>query len=146
MTPDEIRAAVSASPELLAHAQAVPPNTVAIAAGLSAGRTKWRATEIGKGTILEVLGLAVGNALCDLIDNTAEYRHVKHLLIDGRLRLDSTLVRATLASLVGVQIATGVTFTATHRDDLLALALQADIVDEFDVRVALLNNDGTLKV
>lgn len=46
MTQDEIRAAISGSPELMA----LVPDTVALAAALSAGRTRVVSHEIGVGT------------------------------------------------------------------------------------------------
>jgi hypothetical protein len=58
-------------------------------------------TEVGNGTILEVLGLATGNALLDVMYGNSDFRHVKPLLEQGRLRLDSPLTRAALDSLVG---------------------------------------------
>lgn len=63
-------------------------------------RTKIVPLEIGNGTILETLGLTAGNALLDVIYNQPDFRHVKPLVEQGRLRLDSALVRATLNSLV----------------------------------------------
>ena len=139
MTPEQIRAAVSASPALLSLA--TQRDTATISMQLSVGRWRWAPTEIGKGTLLETLGLATGNALCDLIDNQADYRHVKHLLTDGRLRLDSALVRSTLE-----QLTVGGLLTVEERDRLLALAQQPDPVDERDVLLAIFNEDGTLRI
>lgn len=53
-------------------------------------------TEVGNGTILEVIGLQAGNALLDFITNAPDFRHVRPLLEQGRLRVDSALVRSTL--------------------------------------------------
>lgn len=64
----------------------------AIADIIGADRTRAKPFEIGKGTIVEVLGLAGANAFLDIIDGDATYRHVKHLLQDGRLRVDSAMV------------------------------------------------------
>ncbi len=63
MTHDEIRAAIAADPAL----QALVPDTQAIAAALSAGRTRYAETNIGVGTIIEVLGLSVANPVLDAI-------------------------------------------------------------------------------
>lgn len=63
-------------------------------------RTKTIPTEVGNGAILEVLGMTAGNALLDVINTVPDFRHVKPLVEQGRLRLDSALVRATLDSLV----------------------------------------------
>lgn len=98
MTLQQIRDAIAASTELQALAAA--RNDAAIADVLSAGRTRLAPTEIGVGTILEVLGLAAGNSMLDVIAGEPQFRHVKPLLDQGRLRLDSTLVQATLQALV----------------------------------------------
>lgn len=71
-----------------------------IASKVSVGRVKLVPTEVGTGTILEVLGLSAGNALLDLIYTAPDFKYVKPLVEQGRLRLDSTMVRATLDSLV----------------------------------------------
>lgn len=140
MTPDAIRAAVAASPELLALAKQATADTQAIADALSLGRTRAVPTEIGNGTILEVLGLTTGNALLDVINNQPDFRHVKPLVEQGRLRLDSVLVQATLQSLVPAVL------TQAQATALLARAQMPDPVPEFDVRCALWADDGALKV
>lgn len=126
MTPQEIRDAVAANPTLQAHWAA--GNAQAIADHFSATRTKLSAYEAGKGDVLNVLGLDVGNAMLDLIDSVTDYRHAKHLLTAGRLRLDQPLTLATLSALVGQQIAQGITFTQGHADAILALARVPDVV------------------
>lgn len=102
-----------------------------IAQRLSVGRTQWVATEVGKGTILETIGLTAGNVLCDYIDSAADFRHVKHLLTDGRLRLDSALVRSTLASMVPALL------TQAQCNALLALAQRTNPVTDAEVQTAL---------
>ena len=136
MTHDEIRAAISADPDL----QALVPDTEAIAAALSAGRVRYIETHIGVGTIIEALGLATANAVLDVIYTAPDYRHVKPLLDQGRLRLDSAFVRDALQSMVPSLL------TQTQRDALVARAQVADPVSEFDVRCAIYNDDGSLKV
>lgn len=86
------------------------------AAVLSVRRKKLVPTEVGNGTILEVLGLASGNALLDAINAAPDFRHVKPMVEQGRLRLDSPLVIATLQSLVGSLL------TQAQADALLARA------------------------
>lgn len=98
MNSQQIRDAISASPELTALAQAGNPQ--AIAEALSVGRTKTMPTEVGNGTILEVLGMQAGNALLDVINNAIDFRYVKSLVEQGRLRLDSPLTIGSLQSLV----------------------------------------------
>jgi len=129
MTPSEIRAAIAASPELTALAAA--GSTQAIADALSVGRTKLVATEVGAGTILEVLGMATGNALLDLIDTVADFRHVRPLVQQGRLRLDSALVIATMQSLVGTVL------TQAQADALKARATAPDPVTHQQVSAAI---------
>ena len=137
MTADEIRAAIAADPAL----QALVPDTQAIAAALSVGRTRWKHTEIGVGTIIEVLGLAAANPVLDALYASPDYRHIKPLLDQGRLRLDVVAQAGMLQPLV-----TGGLLTQAQLDALVARAKEPDPVDEYAVRVALYNDDGSLRV
>ena len=137
MTADEIRAAIAADPAL----QALVPDSQAIADALSVGRTRWKHTEIGVGTIIEVLGLAAANPVLDALYASPDYRHVKPLLDQGRLRLDVVGQAGMLQPLV-----TGGLLTQAQLDALIARAKEADPVDEYQVRVAIhYNADGTRK-
>ncbi len=136
MTADEIRAAIAADPAL----QALVPDSQAIADALSVGRTRYVETQIGVGTIIEVLGLATANAVLDVIYSAPDYRHVKPLLDQGRLRLDSAFVRGALQSMVPALL------TQAQCDALIARAAAPDPVGEYVVRVAIYNDDGSLKV
>lgn len=129
----DLRAEILATcpPELLAQR-----DTRAIAEAVSVGRIKRVPTEIGNGTILETIGLAAGNALLDVINQAAEFRHVKPLLEQGRLRVDSALVRATLDGMVPAVL------TAAQVQALKALAEQPDPVDEFAVRCIAWSDTG----
>lgn len=137
MTADEIRAAIAADPAL----QALVPDTQAIADALSVGCTRWKHTEIGAGTIIEVLGLAAANPVLDALYASPDYRHVKPLLDQGRLRLDVVAQAGMLQPLV-----TGELLTQAQLDALVARAKEPAPVDEYDVRVAIYNDDGSLKV
>ena len=137
MTADEIRAAIAADPAL----QALVPDTQAIAAALSVGRTRYVETQIGVGTIIEVLGLAAANPVLDALYAAPDYRHVKPLLDQGRLRLDAVAQAGMLQPLV-----TGGLLTQAQLDALIARAKEADPVDEYAVRVAIYNDDGSLRV
>ena len=137
MTADEIRDAIAADPAL----QALVPDTVAIAAALSAGRTRWKHTDIGVGTIIDVLGLAAANPVLDAIYASPDYRHVKPLLDQGRLRLDVVAQAGMLQPLV-----TGGLLTQAQLDALVARAKEPAPVDEYAVRVAIYNDDGSLRV
>jgi hypothetical protein len=136
MTHDEIRAAIAADPAL----QALVPDTQALAAALSAGRTLYVETNIGVGTIIEVLGLSVANPVLDAIYASPDYRHVKPLLDQGRLRLDSEFVRGALQTMVPTLL------TQAQRDALVARAAVADPVSEYEVRCAIYADDGSLRV
>ncbi|MEZ7896015.1 MAG: hypothetical protein QMB75_09045 [Thauera sp.] len=137
MTAEEIRAAIAADPAL----QALVPDTVAIAAALSQGRTRWKHTDIGVGTIIEVLGLAAANPVLDALYASPDYRHVKPLLDQGRLRLDTVAQAGMLQPLV-----TGGLLTQAQLDALIARAKEPAPVAEYDVRVAIYNDDGSMKV
>ena len=137
MTADEIRAAIAADPAL----QALVPDTQAIAAALSVGRTRYVETQIGVGTIIEVLGLAAANPVLDALYAAPDYRHVKPLLDQGRLRLDVVAQAGMLQPLV-----TGELLTQAQLDALVVRAKEPAPVDEYDVRVAIYNDDGSLKV
>lgn len=135
MTPDEIRAAISADPAL----QVLVPDTQAIADALSAGRTRYVETQIGVGTIIEELGLTTANTVLDVIYSAPDYRHVKPLLDQGRLRLDSPFVRGALQAMVPALL------TQEQRDALVSRAAVAAPVSEYDVRCAIYADDGTLR-
>lgn len=104
----------------------------AIAVALSAGRTRTVPTEIGNGVVLETIGLASGNALLDAIYTNPDFRYVKPLLEQGRLRIDSPLVRATLDGLTSAGV-----ITPAEADALKALAVQDNPVSSQDVTRAL---------
>lgn len=135
MTPAQIRDAIAARPDL--QALVAVGNHEAVAQALSVGRTKLGMYEAGKGDVLTVLGLTVGNALLDVIDAAEEFRHAKHLLANGRLRLDMPLTIDTLASLVGRQIGVGVTFEQAHADAILSLARVPDPITHEAVTAAV---------
>ena len=137
MTADEIRAAIAADPAL----QALVPDSQAIADALSVGRTRWKHTEIGVGTIIEVLGFATANPVLDALYAAPDYRHIKPLLDQGRLRLDVVAQAGMLQPLV-----TGELLTQTQLDVLVARAKEPAPVDEYDVRMAIYNDNGSLKV
>lgn len=115
-------------------------DTGAIAAALSAGRKRLVPTEVGNGLILETIGLDAGNALLDYLYNEPQFRHLKPLLEQGRLRLDSPMVRATIDAFVPALL------TPAQADALKALAEVPDPVDEMDVRKACWSDDGVWQV
>jgi hypothetical protein len=109
----------------------------AIAAAVSIGRTKQSAREIGNGTILEVLGLTVGNALLDVINTVPDFRYVKPLVEQGRLTVGSPLVQATVQALVPMGV-----LTQPQADALCALGFDPDPVTALQVNQALVSDDG----
>jgi hypothetical protein len=110
-----------------------------IAKYLSIGRKRVGQVTVGKGDIVLTVGLEVGNALLDVIDIDPTFRHIKHLVAEGRLRADLPLTAALLVPLVGAEIAPGVVFKQAHADALLALALIDDPIGG-DVISAALNS------
>jgi hypothetical protein len=106
----------------------------AIAAALSAGRTKRVPTEIGNGKILETIGLAAGNALLDAIYNAPDFKYVVPLLEQGRLDISSDVSRAALDAL-----ALGGACSQANADKLKALAEQPDVVTVQQVIEAIQN-------
>ncbi|MCK0507925.1 hypothetical protein [Aromatoleum anaerobium] len=134
MVIDDIRAAIAADSAL----RALIPDTQAIAAALSVGRTRPNGREIGNGTVLETVGLVSGNRLLDVIDTEPSYRHVKPLLEQGRLVASSPVVVAALQSMVPLVL------SQAEANALIALGRDPDPVAEIDVRRALWNDDGSL--
>lgn len=150
MTPDQIRAAVVASDALLAHAHATPPNTQAIATALSAGRTiagavdtatflGWAAAT-GLRAVIQDQSTAVGSplrssalAMLDIIANRTPLDLSDSAMGQANVQMLNAWVQASA-------------ITAEQEAQLLALAEQSDPVPEFDVRCALLADDGTLRI
>lgn len=130
MLLDEIRARCDAA---LLNSR----DTAAIAAKVSEGRARPRATAIGPGTILDVLGLETANVFLDVIDSQPDFRWAKTVLF--RTELDLSTQTARMAVL-GMQQA-GV-LTEAQAGALLALAVEPDPIDEFAVRRACWSDSG----
>lgn len=114
-------------PELLANRQ-----YRAIAAQVSAGRTRVVPTAVGNGTIIEVLGLETANNFLDAINTMPAFRHVKPLVIDGRLLVGSPAVVNAMPAFVG-----GGIITQAQADALLALGIKPDPVTPQQVMHAM---------
>lgn len=143
MTAEQIRAAIFADTAL----QELVPDAAALATAMSVGRWRYRPTEVGKGTILETMialdpvgGLDAGNGVIDAILSIPAYRHIKELLEQGRLRLDTAAAGGLLQPLVP-----GVMTQAQH-DALCSRAREADPVSEYAVRAAIYDDGGSLLV
>lgn len=111
----------------------------ALAEILSAGRTCGNDREIGYGTILEVIGIEAGNALIDFIQGAQDMRHVVPLLEQGRLRIGSALVQATLRAMAATVIA------PADAEVLCALGQQSDPFTAQQIAEALFHPDGSEK-
>ena len=122
---DEILA--KCSPDLIASR-----DESAIAAAVSAGRTAPNTLEIGKGTIIETIGIAEANTFLDVIDNAPDFRHIKQLVLDGRLKIGSPLVQANVQAMVAAG-----KLTQAHADALCALGVSPAPVSSFEIAVAL---------
>lgn len=140
MTPAEIRAAINASPELTA----LVPDTVALAAALSAGRTK-----LGSVSRELFAAWAAGNGMRAVIDDTAAT--VGHPLRSIALACKDVLAGAAEgidfskpqnAQMLQAWVQAGI-MQQSDADSLYALATAPDPVDEMDVRRAIFNDDGS---
>lgn len=140
MTPAQqtaLRDAVHANP---ACADALAAKDCdALAAIMSAGRTRANSREIGNGTILEVLGIATGNALLDELASNTIYRHVKPLLEQGRLLIGTPLAQATVQGFAPSIL------TQAQADALCALGMDSNPYTAADMHEALFNRDGSEK-
>lgn len=94
-------------------------------------RTRFNLNEIGNGMIIDTIGIAAGNALLDVISNTPDFRYVKPLVEQGRLRIGSVLVQETLQSMVPSVI------TQEHADKIKALGIDSYFVSVYDIANAL---------
>lgn len=127
---EEIKA--KCSPELLASR-----DHQAIADAVNVGRVKPQPTRIGEGKILEVLGLAAGNAFLDVVDGAPDFRHVKKIVARGDFDM------STAVSQAGVQAMVPTYLTQASADLMMALGAAPDPISEFDVRRTLYAEDGT---
>lgn len=127
---EEIKAKCSA--ELLATR-----DHQAIADAVNVDRVKPTATEIGNGTVLEVLGLELGTTVLDVIHAVPTYKYVVPLLEQGRLKIGSAVAQAAVQAFVPGLL------TQIQADSLKNLGKTPDHISEFDVRCALYAADGT---
>lgn len=141
MSPDNIRAAIQADPTL----QALMPDTQAIAAALSVGRTRVAARLGGIGVVLEALGPEEGAAVLDTLDalkaTSSPVKWAWVLINRGELDFGSPATRGMIQ-----QLQIGGALTSSQAATLLALAEVPDPVDEMDVRRAIYADDGSLLV
>lgn len=155
MTPEQIRAAITASPDL----QALLPDTVALAVALSSGRTEvyprmtsarglaelYSTGPVGAEVVLMKLEgaaatMKASNDQQQKVLGSLIARQLGFLAGDG-LDFGSTALRGMLDQFVVLGI-----LTADEVAGLKAIATRPAPVAEFDVRVAIYADDGTLKV
>lgn len=105
-------------------------NDGAIATALSVGRVRVVSREIGKGEVLDALGLEAGNAFLDQIDSLTEFRHAKQLLANARLDIGNETTRTILDGL-------GALLTIEQIGTLKALAEEPDPISSQQVTKAL---------
>ena len=99
---------------------------------LSVGRTKLNNVEIGYGTILEVVGIADGNALIRNIKADTNFEFVVPLMDQGRLRIGSPVAQGAVQSFV----ARG-WITQPQADAIKTVGRSPDPVTPMDVAAAL---------
>ena len=148
MTHDEIRAVIGASPEL----QALAPDTQALAAHPIFANHK-QASEYwltDRGLVSDLVKITGTTAISDSVLNkldaaAAASRSVQ--AITNRLYNDVRGINfGDPATIEWFQAMTPAIFTEVERDVLCSLAFQPAPVSEFDIRCAIFNDDGSLKV
>jgi hypothetical protein len=153
MLPAEIRAEIVADPAIAA----LVPDTVAIAAALSANRTKLAPRNITERRIIAALGLVDGDAFLSALEafTTATLdpahplkpyqpglkRVLSWLRTDEGLDVGDPLAQQMLASLAAVGVVDSAASVTVR-----ALALVPDPVPELEVRRAIFADDGSLLV
>lgn len=147
MTPSAIRAAITASPTLLALARAVPADTAGIAAALSVGKTKRSPDLLDIGDSLELLDdlPSGGGVVLDALATLAATDRILFWLLEslkqGRLRIGAPATRKRLTAAAAAD--------PTLQDAvnlLLARGRIPDVIAEFEVRQAIFADNGDLRV
>lgn len=161
MTPIEIRALIAATPAALALVDAVrgdatpAPDTAAIAAAISAGRTRIMPRPVGDGDIALALGVPAGplflyqletaaatppeaGAAPEAVAQYATARQAWRSLQRGSLDIGNAAVRSA------IDLFAGTLLTAEQAATIKALAEAPEQIPEWDVRCALLAADGSL--
>ena len=104
----------------------------AIADVVNVDRTKPSTTEIGNGTILEVLGLTLGTTVLDIIHATPSYKYVVPLLEQGRLKIGSSVAQTAVQAFV-----TGGVLDQAQADSLKILGVVDNPISALQVANAL---------
>jgi hypothetical protein len=153
MTHEEIRTAIKNTPAL----KALVPNTTAIAEALSANRTKLGERLITERRIMSALGIEAGEAFLSALEAfgvatlAADHplkaaqpglkRVLAWLKTDQGIDVGDPLAQQMLTVLAQLNIV-----DTASANTVKALARVADPVAEFDVRLAVFADNGTLLV
>lgn len=104
----------------------------AIAALVSAGRTKLSKTSVGEGGIIAAIGdLTAGNNFLDIVNSAADYRHIKKVISRGDFDLGEAMAQIAVQSLVPAVI------SQDQANRLKALGIVPNPVTAQDVSKAL---------
>lgn len=122
---DEIVA--KCSPELIASKE-----HGLIAEKVSEGRTGPSNYQLGKGDVVEVIGIEAANTALDAVDNAEMFRHVKHLLAEGRMNSSSDTFTTALYGLVSAGA-----LSQPNADKLAALGVKKAPVSVYEVIQAM---------
>lgn len=161
MTPQEIRTAISESPEL----QALVPDSVALSAALSSGRTRYdsttKFTSLGIAERFPALSGLPGPLAAEMVLRKLEgFAALAQQSEDAATKLLGHATARQMAHLTGAGMAIGSpavaqmlavivaggALTQAEADALRSVALEPAPVDEFEVRCAIFADDGTLRV
>jgi hypothetical protein len=99
-------------------------------------RTVASGLEVGKGDVIQALGLTGANNFLDYIDNTTDFRHVKGLLAAGTLVISDPLVVYTINAMSGTVL------TTEEANILLALAVRTTPYSYLEIHQACWANLG----
>jgi len=102
-----------------------------IADVVNVGRTRSQKTSIGEGTILDVLGITVGNTFLDVINSASDFRHVKRIIARGDFDVSTPTAQG------GIQALVPSVLTQAQSDNLKALGIVNDHVTAARVANAL---------
>ena len=107
----------------------------AIAAAVNVGRTRYRKTELGDGSIIAAIGdLNAANAFLDVVKSTSPtspFRHVKDVIFRGAFDMGDLMAQASVQSMVPAIL------TQEQADNLKALGVEPDHVTAQQVSDAM---------
>jgi hypothetical protein len=147
MTPEQIRAAIAARPEL-----AGVTDTHTLAAALSVGRTRMRSRMVSERGILDTYpgGPVAADALLTRLEAFAATAVPLASIVARALRFlrmpDGIDLGAPATVVMLDALAQGGAITTTEREHLRAMVTEPDPVDEMSVRRAIWADDGTLLI